>query len=112
MSNEVDIKPELSDEAKQQFYKEIAHQYLDPIFKEHLIELERDTAAQKILRLVTALVGDAAMFSRSSDFYKDIVRKCGESIGEQAYICDDGSKSDCVLALKVPELVAELVNKA
>jgi hypothetical protein len=34
-----------------------------------------------------------------------LIIRCGEAIGEEAFISDDGSVQEDVLALKVPELV-------
>lgn len=57
----------------------------------------------------------AATMSRNSDFYQDIVNQVGNILGGKAYEADDGSISNSVLALKVPELVNNLkmayVNK-
>jgi len=50
----------------------------------------------------------AAQMSRNADFYQGIVREIGEGFGVEARTSDDGSIQDDVLALKVPELVAEL----
>lgn len=46
------------------------------------------------------------------EFYRDIVRQAGEQLGPEAYISDDGSVQDAVLALKVPELVVALRERA
>ena len=50
----------------------------------------------------------AAQESRNTAFYCDIVRQIGAQFGVAARTSDDGSVQDSVLALKVPELVAEL----
>lgn len=47
----------------------------------------------------------AAYFSRGSDYYRGLIARCGEAIGKEAFICDDGSVSQGVLNAKVPELV-------
>lgn len=54
----------------------------------------------------------ARMLSEGNDFYHDIVKQTGEIIGQEAYISDDGSVQDSVLALKVPELVKALKERA
>ena len=53
----------------------------------------------------------AAMFHRGCEFYQGLIRRCGKAFGEVAYVSDDGSVQDQVLALKVPELVEELVRE-
>lgn len=50
----------------------------------------------------------AAMFSRNADYYRGLLVECGDSIGEDAFTCDDGSLASDVLVAKVPELVEEL----
>jgi hypothetical protein len=52
----------------------------------------------------------AAQMHRDADFYRGLIVRCGQAIGHEAYVCDDGSISGSVLALKVPELVEELVQ--
>jgi len=54
---------------------------------------------------------DAKQFCRNADFYHGIVTKIGEMFGDAAKTSDDGSIQDDVLALKVPELVAEMVAR-
>lgn len=54
----------------------------------------------------------AAQMARNADFYQGIVRQVGEILGKEAYTSDDGSVQDSVLALKVPELVKALKDKA
>lgn len=53
----------------------------------------------------------AASFSRGCDFYHGLIIQCGKAIGAPAFLCDDGSYSEDVLALKVPELVEGLMEK-
>jgi len=47
----------------------------------------------------------AAQNQRNTDYYRGLLVRCGEAIGNRAYIADDGSKSEDVLCAKVPELV-------
>lgn len=44
--------------------------------------------------------------SRGVAYYRSLVVNIGETIGEAAYIADDGGRADDVLCAKVPELVA------
>ncbi len=50
----------------------------------------------------------ARMMADGNNFYRGIVDKVGKAIGEEAYVCDDGSVSQSVLALKLVELVEKL----
>jgi len=76
---------------------------------------DRGYYADEILRRITDLERErdnwmefAAQMNRNADFYQGIVREIGEGFGVEARTSDDGSIQDDVLALKVPELVAEL----
>lgn len=53
----------------------------------------------------------AAFHCRNELFYRGLITQIGEMFGKEAYISDDGSVQQDVLALKVPELVAELLRK-
>lgn len=53
----------------------------------------------------------AAQNQRNTDFYRELLQKCGELIGQEAYTADDGTLSDSVLCAKIPELVEALVNE-
>lgn len=50
----------------------------------------------------------AAQHCRNEEYYRGLVQKIGETIGEEAYIADDGGKHLDVLCAKVPELVVAL----
>lgn len=45
----------------------------------------------------------------SATFYRGLIEQIGNKFGTRAYFADDGSKQDHVLALKVPELVEEML---
>ena len=53
----------------------------------------------------------AAQHSRNEDYYRGLVQQCGQVIGKEAYIQDDGGIVDSVLCAKVPELVERLVKE-
>jgi len=53
----------------------------------------------------------AAQNQRNCDYYRGLVVQCGEAIGKEAYIQDDGGISDDILCAKVPELVEALVTR-
>lgn len=49
----------------------------------------------------------AAQNQRNTDYYRDLLIECGETIGEPAFTCDDGTLSDDVLCAKIPEIIKE-----
>ena len=52
----------------------------------------------------------AAQNQRNTDYYRGLLVRCGEVIGDPAYIGDDGSRAEDVLCAKIPELVEELLK--
>lgn len=82
---------------------------------------ERDSAVEKVARLRVELAqarleadnwrDTAERESRNRDYYRELLERIGRSLGEQAYIADDGSRMQDVLVAKVPELVEELAEK-
>lgn len=60
-------------------------------------------------RLTDNWYDTAAQHFRNEEYYRGLVVKIGEMLGDEAYVSDDGSKQDSVLCAKVPELVAKLV---
>lgn len=55
-----------------------------------------------------AWIETAAQFSRNEDYYRGLVTEIGEGLGDEAFIADDGSRSQDVLCAKVPGLVAAM----
>lgn len=58
----------------------------------------------------TAWQDTAMQYARNTDFYCGIVNQIGEMFGDLAKTADDGSLSEDVIALKVPELVKDLID--
>jgi len=56
-------------------------------------------------RHLASWVQTAAQNQRNTEFYRDLIQRCGKAIGERAYTADDGSRAQDVLALKVPEII-------
>lgn len=50
----------------------------------------------------------AAHYLDGMHYYRELVERVGETLGEAAYTQDDGGKVDSVLCAKVPELVVDL----
>lgn len=65
-------------------------------------------ALAEALRSAEAWQETAAQAYRDVEFYRGIVHQVGEMFGVAARTSDDGSIQEDVLALRVPELVAEL----
>lgn len=74
------------------------------------IEMDSRLAEHFALQL-GAWIRTAEQESRNRDYYRRLLVKCGESIGKQAYIQDDGGVVTDVLVAKIPELVEKLVQK-
>jgi hypothetical protein len=53
----------------------------------------------------------AGTLSRSSDYYRNICIEIGELLGEEVYICDDGTKSEDVLVAKLVEVLKRKLNE-
>lgn len=53
----------------------------------------------------------AAQDERNTEYYRNLLVQCGEIIGEESYISDDGSVQNDVLCAKIPELVKQQKDK-
>jgi hypothetical protein len=53
----------------------------------------------------------AAQHCRNEEYYRGLLVKIGEMIGEAAYISYDGSRQQDVLCAKIPELVALMIRE-
>ena len=62
--------------------------------------------AKAVAKRIANWMETAAQSQRNADYYRGLLVKCGEAIGDRAYISDDGSKSEDVLCAKIPELVS------
>lgn len=89
---------------------EIADEQLQPLFKNFLVDIEKDKLAQQVKTLLASWIETAAEFDSNSNFYHGIVIQIGEMFGEAAKTSDDGSVQQDVLALKVPELVKNIID--
>lgn len=50
-------------------------------------------------------VDTSKLFHSNYDYYRGICIEIGELLGEEVYICDDGSKSEDVLIAKLVEVL-------
>lgn len=53
---------------------------------------------------------EARRFCKGEKFYRDLITRIGQRFGVEVHTSDDGSVQQDVLALKVPELVDELMD--
>lgn len=65
--------------------------------------------AEAVAQRIAVWMETSAQMARDAEFYRDLLTECGHAIGIEAYTSDDGSVQQDVLALKVPELVKELI---
>ena len=68
--------------------------------------------AEAVAKRIAAWMDTAAQAQLNCDYYRSLVVRCGNALGETAKTCDDGSMSADVLCAKVPELVVALVANA
>jgi pyruvoyl-dependent arginine decarboxylase (PvlArgDC) len=91
---------------------------LDPATGKWTREHKREKPTTDLVEISSKLVATmierdnwektAADYLDGMHYYQGLVQSIGETIGEAAYIQDDGGKVDSVLCAKVPELVVEL----
>lgn len=74
--------------------------------------LQDGEALQKALEDVAGWERSACNYAKNMEYYRGLLDQIGSIIGEAAYTCDDGSKSEDVLRAKLPELVRGLVGPA
>ena len=67
--------------------------------------------AEAVAKRIAAWMDTAAQNQRNADYYRGLLIQCGETIGDRAYTCDDGGRSEDVLCAKIPEIIkADYVN--
>jgi hypothetical protein len=64
-----------------------------------------------VAEAISGWMDTAASSHRNMEYYRDLLRRCGESIGEAAFTDDAGGKHTDVICAQVPGLVADLVSK-
>ena len=86
---------------------------------EHARNLERENAklcaaAKLALDALSeekaAWMRDAAREAQAVEFYRGLLDECAKHLGPEAYTADDGGVHDSPVRLKIPELVARLVE--
>jgi hypothetical protein len=69
------------------------------------------TLAMAVAKRIAGWMQTAAQNQRNTDYYRGLIVKCGESIGTEAFIDDEGCLTRDVLCAKVPQLVHELAKQ-
>lgn len=67
--------------------------------------------AEAMAKRISYWMEVAAQYSRNQEYYRNLVIQCGEYIGHESYVQDDGGICEDVLCAKVPELVKKLVEE-
>ena len=67
---------------------------------------------QNVAESIANWMETAAQNQRNTDYYRHLLVKIGEMIGDESYIQDDGGISEDVLCAKIPELVEKYIIKA
>ena len=80
--------------------------WCDETTKDRVMDVE---LAESVARRIAVWMDTAAQAQRNVDYYRELLVRCGNAIGEPAHICDDGSRSDDVLCAKLPELIEAIV---
>lgn len=75
------------------------------------IEKAAKLIEERSLGALSAWLRTAREYSNAAEFYRGLVEQVGETLGDECYIADDGTRSKDVLALKVPEVAKKLKAK-
>lgn len=76
--------------------------WCDPETENRIMDV---TLCEAVAKQIASWMETAAQNQRNADYYRGLLVKCGEAIGDKAYIADDGTRSEDVLCAKIPELV-------
>jgi len=86
--------------------RQIAAQcWCDPETSDHVMD---PVLCEAAARRIAMWMETAAQNQRNTDYYRGLVVRCGEALGKDAYIQDDGGVVEDVLCAKVPKLVEML----
>lgn len=90
-------------------WRSAAQCWCDPETSDRVMDTQ---LAEAVAKRIAAWMDTAAQAERNAAYYRMLVVRCGNAIGDAARTCDDGSKSENVLCDKVPELVESLAIRA
>lgn len=61
--------------------------------------------AEAVAKRIAVWMDTAAQNCRNTEYYRELLVRCGKVIGECAYIQDDGGIVNDVLCAKIPEII-------
>ena len=61
--------------------------------------------SKAIAKRIEQWMDTAAQYARDSDYYRELLERCGEAIGDRAYTSDDGTRSEDVFCSAIPEII-------
>lgn len=108
-----DLNPGFVDDINHQVDFQIREKVEQAIIDSPVFDWPNDwvltVAIKEAQRVTMGWVEMACLFSKNESYYRGLLDQIGETIGEEAYLCDDGiSKSTSVLRAKLPQLVRAL----
>ena len=68
--------------------------------------------AEAVAKRICFWMDTAAQNQRNTEYYRSLLVRCGEAIGDAAYTQDDGGTSEDVLCAKIPDLVDIAVSNS
>jgi hypothetical protein len=69
-----------------------------------------EAMCEAVAKRIALWMDTAAQQTRNAEFYRDLLDRCAQHLGDEVFICDDGSRCDEPLRLKIPELVAKVAE--
>jgi len=79
--------------------------WCDPETSDRVMDPE---LAEAVARRIACWIETAARYARNEVFYRDLLDKCAEHLGVEAYTANDGTVFDQPIRLRIPELVRKL----
>jgi len=61
--------------------------------------------ADAVAKRIAVWMDTAAQNQRNTNYYRGLLVRCGEAIGDRAFIADDGIRQEDVLCAKIPEII-------
>ena len=61
--------------------------------------------AKAVAKRIEQWMDTATQYAKDSDYYRELLERCGEAIGDRAYTADDGTRTENVLCEAIPEII-------
>jgi len=69
-------------------------------------DIEMDVVlAEAVAKRIAVWMEIAAQSQNNTDYYRNLLIRCGEAIGHEAYVQDDDGVCQDVLCAKIPEII-------